>query len=157
MRHGKSSWEDAGQGDRHRPLLKKGIERSVKAAEKLKQTGIIPDLIFSSNAVRAHETAKIVADTAGIPQKNIHVFPEMYEAGPDTLLRTVFSAPDDADTIMLTGHNPGLTTLSNQFLSPAIHSLPTSGMVCLRFNTKYWNEIPLAPRETLFIFLPKEI
>ena len=47
------------------PLTAKGVEQALHAAEELAATGIVPAL-FSSNILRAHQTAKIIGSRFGV-------------------------------------------------------------------------------------------
>ena len=61
LRHGKSSWEQPEENDFNRPLLPKGQRRTQRISVHIKEHNLPVDLIISSPAVRAFETAKIVA------------------------------------------------------------------------------------------------
>lgn len=61
LRHGKSSWKLPELADHDRPLNKRGKRDAPKIGNLLKEKDLVPDLIISSNAVRAEKTAKIVA------------------------------------------------------------------------------------------------
>jgi phosphohistidine phosphatase len=69
IRHGKSSWDAPGLSDHERPLLKLGIERTKRMAHFLSEKRVVPDLIISSHAVRAFETAKVAGKRAGLSKK----------------------------------------------------------------------------------------
>lgn len=55
-------------GHRDEPLTEKGIEQAHQLAEKIKETGVLFDVVYSSPLSRAFETAKIISTTAGLPQ-----------------------------------------------------------------------------------------
>src|SRR3990172_12140295 len=61
LRHAKSSWKDAEVPDHDRPLNKRGKKTAPQMGRLLSTEGLVPDLILSSTAVRARETAKAVA------------------------------------------------------------------------------------------------
>ena len=61
VRHAKSSWDHPGLGDDQRPLLEKGKKRTKYVVDYFLENNCRPDLIISSHAVRAFETAKIIA------------------------------------------------------------------------------------------------
>ncbi len=65
IRHGKASQQM--MPDIKRPLIEKGIKRTTKRAKSLKDLGIKPDLIVSSPAVRAFQTAEIFAKILDYP------------------------------------------------------------------------------------------
>jgi phosphohistidine phosphatase len=115
------------------------------------------DYIISSHAVRAHETAQILAHALKYPRENIKVDPHLYYADGDGILNQFFDMPDRYDSVMIVGHNPALTDFVNQFLQEPIENLPTSGIVSISFETEKWEEVPLAKRKLNFMVFPKEL
>ncbi|MBN1837742.1 MAG: histidine phosphatase family protein [Spirochaetales bacterium] len=77
LRHGESQGNSAGviQGRHDYPLAPKGREQARMAARWFEERGI--QALFSSPLKRAHETARIVADTLGLSE--ITVLPELNE------------------------------------------------------------------------------
>jgi phosphohistidine phosphatase len=69
LRHAKSSWKHPELNDHDRPLNKRGKRDAPLMGELLKNELLIPEFIISSDAKRAHSTAKIVAKAAGIKEK----------------------------------------------------------------------------------------
>lgn len=63
MRHGKAG---LATDDLSRPLLPEGAEAARLAGATLKEMGVVPGLILHSAAVRAAETARIVAAELGL-------------------------------------------------------------------------------------------
>ena len=62
LRHAKSSWKETESSDHDRPLNKRGRRTAPLIGEYLQAEGLLPDLILCSSAVRAHETALLVAE-----------------------------------------------------------------------------------------------
>jgi phosphohistidine phosphatase len=58
---------------------------------------------------------------------------------------------------MLVGHNPTLTQFVNMFSGNPLDSLPTSGIVCISFQTDKWTEISFAAARKNFTIFPKAI
>ena len=65
LRHAKSSWKDEGLPDHDRPLNKRGKRDAPRMGRLLAEEGLVPDLIVSSTAKRAHKTTTEVADACG--------------------------------------------------------------------------------------------
>ena len=156
LRHAKSSWK-IDMPDEKRPLMEKGKKRTKKVIDYLLEKHIKVDYIITSHAVRAHETAKILAHALKYPLENIKVDPQIYHAGGDSILDQFYDLPDRYDSVMIVGHNPSLTDLVNFFLTPAIDNLPTSGVVSITFDTDHWEKVPASARKTNFILFPKEL
>jgi len=64
LRHAKSSWDDPALGDHERPLNKRGRRDAPRMGELVREYGLIPDVVISSDAVRARRTAEAVAEAA---------------------------------------------------------------------------------------------
>lgn len=156
VRHAKSSWE-YNVPDDERPLLQKGIKRTNKIAEFLLNKNIKVDMLISSHAVRALDTAKIIAEAIGYPEEKISISPQVYHGGTDQLYDELFKLPDDIQSVMLFGHNPTFTSFANHFLDRKIEWLPTSAVVSITFKTDTWVKIPMCKWSTKFVITPREL
>jgi phosphohistidine phosphatase len=139
IRHAKSSWAEIGTKDFDRGLDDRGLRDAPKMAEILKGMGIIPDLIISSPAKRAITTAHFFAKELGIALDKIDVQPDIYEAHEADLLHVVRNIRDDAQTVLLFGHNPSLTYFPNRYTEDFIDNVPTCGIVQLSLNADNWS------------------
>jgi phosphohistidine phosphatase len=157
VRHAKSSWGVTDLPDEQRPLLEKGKKRTRKVIDYLHANQVNVDYIISSHAVRALETAKILAHSMKYPVDHIKINSHVYYATGDSIMDQFYDIPDQYDSVMIVGHNPALTDFVNQFLDEPIDNLPTSGVVSISFMTDQWDKIPLARRKTNFILFPKEM
>ncbi len=90
VRHAKSSWNKVDMPDEKRPLMEKGKKRTKKVIDYLLANHIKVDYIISSHAVRAHETAKILAHALKYPIENIKIDSNIYhgngDANPESIL-----------------------------------------------------------------------
>ena len=115
------------------------ISRAKWLYDRLKAAGIRPSLIVSSPAVRAWKTARIVAKQIAYPVEFLQREPGLYHAGVNKLLDIISVQDDGFNSIMVVGHNPGLTDLANE-LSPGLTSnIPTAGFVSLLIGTEDWD------------------
>lgn len=138
VRHAKSSWKDLTIDDHERPLNKRGKENAPMMGERLKKRQKMPDLIFSSTALRAKATANCICEKINFPIIKITFLRDLYHASPNRLFDYISQTPDQADSIMLFGHNPGLTELAvNQWNIP-ISNLPTCGILQIQFESDSW-------------------
>jgi phosphohistidine phosphatase len=141
VRHAKSSWDHPGLSDFERPLLETGIKKTRQIIEYLNKKKVIAELIISSPAVRALETARLIAGGIAYPIENIKTEQAIYEAGVDDYLDVINNTPDEIASMMIFGHNPTITFVANLFLEKKIELLPTSGVVSVTFNTERWSKI----------------
>jgi len=109
--------------------------------------------IVSSPAKRAITTAKIFAKLLKINENEIQLEENIYEASLKMLLATIHQFDDAVSSLMLFGHNPGLTSLANYF-GAAIDNLPTCAIVSFEFETDSWSEVEKG--KLLFYEYPKK-
>jgi phosphohistidine phosphatase len=157
VRHAKSSWDHPELADHERPVLEIGIVRTKKVADYLLDQKTHLDLIYSSHAVRARETANIIAQALNYPVDQIQILTTIYEGNVDSLLNHLPGLSDEITSLMMVGHNPTFTSFANYFLDKPIDWLPTSGIVCLEFKTDKWENIFHAKKRTKFVISPKLI
>ena len=141
VRHGKSDWADPDLADIDRPLKSRGVQDSYRMAGRLKDRGLCPDLLIPSPATRAMSTAMIFARELGYDNANIRVMEELYHASPNNLVNIACHLPGDRYTVMLFGHNPGLTDFVNIYLKNRVDNIPTAGVVTLEFERGHWSDL----------------
>ena len=157
LRHAKSSWDDSSLDDRDRPLNARGRRDAPRVGDLLRDERLTPDLIITSDAVRAHATAVAVAEAAG-HTRDIVADSLLYHASPEDIL-AVLETVDDAsgNTVMIVGHNPGLEDLIEQ-LTGERHDMPTAALAQLALPISSWGELSASTRATLVnLWRPKEL
>jgi phosphohistidine phosphatase len=151
VRHAKSSWDDISLGDFDRPLNERGKADAPRMGKRLKDKNIHPNVMISSGAKRAHATAKRIAEVLNFPKDAIKTDRTLYHAEPEQILEVIKAIADMNDSVMVFGHNPGLTDFVNQFGSDVeIDNIPTCGIVALRFQIDSWNK--LSPKSGILLF-----
>ena len=139
VRHAKSSWSDSSLSDRKRPLNKRGERDAPIMGKRISEHGIRPSLIVSSPATRAWTTAKIIAREISYPPEFLQREDSLYLASLDEILDVIMAQDSEFNSLMVVGHNPGMTNVAN-FLSPGLtHNLPTAGVVSVQFDRQDWN------------------
>lgn len=156
FRHGKSSWDTPGLADVDRPLLQKGRQRTLKMARHILEIGLKPDLIVSSHAVRAYQTAAIIAETAGISAGDIVIEPLLFHASTDRIWDVIISLPEEASRVLLVGHNPGFTEFASSNGIGMIDWLPTSGIATATLPCRHWHECPITAPQNVYITWPSK-
>lgn len=155
VRHAKSSWDFPDLPDVERPLLEKGIYNTNKIIKELNEKGVKIDMLVSSHAKRAYETAKIIAKGILFPVEKIEVNRNIYQVNRDELFNVIFSQNDEMESLMIVGHNPTLTQFTNLFIDDKIEILPTSGIISIDFETDKWIGVIKANHKINFILFPK--
>jgi phosphohistidine phosphatase len=139
LRHAKSSWADSSISDWQRPLNERGERDAPRAGEWLHSRSLVPDLIITSDAVRARMTAEAVATAAGYTREII-IEPSLYHATPDAAIEVVNHIDAESATVMIVGHNPGFEELVEALTGKSI-SMPTAAIVVLDLPVNRWSEL----------------
>ncbi len=156
IRHAKSSWADPGQDDFDRPLNDRGREDAPVMGARLKQRGLLPDIILCSDAKRTRQTAKRMAEALGISKDNIETQHELYLASPEQIENTLTKVGSNHKIVYLIAHNPGITEFVNEVSDRfRIDNVPTCGMVGIRFSAASWADYSRSEREIIFFDYPK--
>ncbi|MEV7994364.1 histidine phosphatase family protein [Streptomyces sp. NPDC086077] len=109
FRHAKADWPQV--NDHERPLAERGRKDAPVAGRKLADSGISFDLALCSTATRTRETWKLAVHE--FPHRPKTVYEErIYEASPGELIAVLNETPDDAQNVVLIGHNPGVQGLA---------------------------------------------
>lgn len=157
VRHAKSSWKDPALRDHERPLNKRGKRDAPEMGERLAQRGCNADLFVSSSAVRALETARSFAVKLGYPPEDIQTEERIYLASVGELLEAIRGVKASVETLMLFGHNPGLTDLANLLGTREILNLPTCAVLHLRFDIDAWSGLEEVSGEEVTYDFPKKM
>ena len=143
LRHAKSDWGDSSLDDWQRPLSARGINDAPRVGEMLRERSSIPDLIITSDAIRARSTAEAVAEAAGYTGE-IFLEPALYLATPNAIVEVLNTLTDDpAGAVMIVGHNPGLEGLIAE-LSGEYQPMPTAALVQLALPIDRWQDLDLS-------------
>lgn len=127
-------------GDAARELTKPGRRWATEAGREIFEATGMPDLLVTSNAIRALQTGDLAAEAMKFAGER-RVIPEIYGATENELVHVIQGLPDDFDKIALVGHNPGLEELSNSFSGKREHGhLPTAGWVVVEISANAWKD-----------------
>jgi len=156
IRHAKSSWKDAGLADRDRPLNGRGENDAPVMGARLRDSGIRPSLLISSPANRAWTTARIVAAEIGYPREFLQREERLYLASPADMIEVLKEQDAGFNSIVLFGHNPGLTEFANRLVPNLTSNVPTCGIVSVDIDTDDWDLSYLPACHLNFFDYPKK-
>lgn len=154
IRHAKSSWRDTNLDDFDRPLNKRGLQNAPMMAKRLKEKGVMPDIILSSPAKRAKKTASIIADGIGFSKK-VKFDDELYEAMPSLLHSKIINIKDKHECAFLIGHNPELNMIAEDFIDFG-ENIVTCGIVEIEFKCDSWAKVNSKNAKFLSYDYPKK-
>ncbi len=143
LRHAKSD-RPAGVGDLDRPLNPRGRRTAPLVGSYMAGEGLKPDHVLVSPSRRTRETWEAVAESLGdLP---CEIAGDIYEAPVESLLAVIRSAPDEAGTLLVIGHNPGLQELATQLVGDGPKDLcrrlaaefPTATLAVIDLSIDAW-------------------
>ena len=140
LRHSKSSWENNLE-DIHRPLSEIGIEKIKKIAISSKDHFISSEIIFTSSANRALYTSVLLSRILSINLNKIRICDELYTFNHNKVFDFIETIDNNYSKVVLVGHNPAFTDISNYFSENKILNLPTARWFSLKFESDNWSDI----------------
>lgn len=156
LRHAKSSWADASLSDHERPLKKRGRRDAPRMGALLRDEDLTPEIIVSSTARRAIETADLVAEESGFDGELVATR-ELYHADPESYLEVAREHGGASEVVMLVGHNPGLEDLVEQ-LSGSWQRMPTAALAHIELDIDSWSALDdEATGRLANLWLPREL
>jgi phosphohistidine phosphatase len=156
LRHAKSSWADPMLDDHDRPLNKRGRRDAPRMGRFMRDEALVPDIIVTSTARRASDTAEVVAEAAGYSGEI--VWDEaLYAAPASAYVAVLWALDDDAASVLLVGHNPAVEHLVGVFAGRP-ERMPTAALAHIALAIDRWAAAdPADSAELAGIWRPKEL
>ena len=139
IRHCKSSWSDLSLNDFDRPLNNRGVQDGNLMSKELSKKIDNVDLLISSSSKRTMLTADFFIESIKI--NKISFIDDLYHSSSENIINKLKKISNTHESIMLIGHNPGLTDLVNKLTSINLYNLPTCGVAIVNLNIKNWDLI----------------
>ena len=161
LRHAKSSWDDPTLADLDRPLAPRGRRAAKVMAEHLRREGIAPELVLCSPSRRTRQTLKRLAPGLG-RNADVQIEPELSAASAAALLEVLHEVPDELESVMLIGHNPGIQDLALSLAGtgseiPRLRGkFPTAALATLELSGT-WRELAPGSADLVSFVKPKEL
>lgn len=157
LRHAKAVPAAEPLADSARPLAARGERDADWIGARLARHGFAPHRIITSPAARALQTAEIVAARIGYPREQIATVQSLYLAEPDAIVEVVAAQGAGLESLLVVGHNPGLSELVLGLLPTfEVDDLPTAGVVGLAFaGATGWAGVEAAAPRLAYYDFPK--
>lgn len=163
MRHAKSRRDDAQIEDHDRPLSPRGMQDGMAIAEHCARSGIQPDLILCSSAVRTRATLALLLPYLSVPR--IQVERGLYLASVGDLFARLREVDDDCASVLVIGHNDGLHEFAQALAGTGDGVLrarldakfPTSALASFALDMATWRQLAPAAGELIGLVTPKDV
>jgi phosphohistidine phosphatase len=110
---------------------------------------------------RTRQTLERIAPGLG-KEVDVQIEPELYAASAAAHLELLHDVPDEIESVMLIGHNPGIQDLALSLASGGSEStrvrgkFPTAALATLELNAN-WRELAPGSAEIVSFVKPKEL
>ncbi|MEP1096570.1 MAG: histidine phosphatase family protein [Cyclobacteriaceae bacterium] len=152
LRH--SYAEPPGDGnDFGRGLTMEGLTTVRALGRKLGENDFNPDLIVSSNAIRAEDTAINLTEELGISEQVITYDEKIYEASVRELLEILNEFDGSVKSALLIGHNPTISFFGEYLTGNGFAGMEPCGLVTITFDVA-WEEISQGSGKFVSYFHP---
>ncbi len=155
FRHAKAQSGSFQVNDFKRTLTDKGKVDAELISYKLKLVEPSVDKIYSSNAIRAISTARILSKEYIM---KVEGDDRLYDASPSFMKTFLESLNDQFTTVAVVGHNPTISFLIDYYTGDERSTiLPTSGVGIIEFEIESWAEISYNSGTLKKLFSPKQL
>ena len=165
LRHAKSDWDDLALRDFDRGLNKRGERGAELIGKHIRDHGIGWDMLLGSPAVRVTATLE-----SALPDFEPIYDKRLYLASSDTILETVqdhaAKCDEEPDTVLVSGHNPGMQEVLLELVSPARENdlfreasikFPTAAFAVLECRIDSWADLKNYCGELVHFARPRDL
>lgn len=154
LRHGKSNRDTPNQIDHDRPLARRGRRAASMMGRYLAALAEVPDLVCSSSAIRARDTAQRAAEAGDWPCR-IEVSESLYHASPDQVLDVARKTDPAVARLLLAGHEPTWSVLAGRLIGAASVRFPTAAIARIDLAIENWREADYGKGTLIWLVTPK--
>jgi len=160
LRHAKSSPAADFNADHERPLAPRGVAATERLTRYLHAQGTEPNIVLCSSSRRTRETLEgISAGLHGDPE--LVIDGGLYCASTELLLQRIRRLPDDIESAMVIGHNPGLhdlaVLLGGRDAGAELSVFPTGALVTIDVGDADWGTLGEGTCAIADYVVPKEL
>lgn len=156
LRHAKSSKDDPSLIDFDRPLNPRGLKTAPLMGRLALEKKFSFDVILTSPAKRAKQTAELFAKEAHFHNK-IEFVKSFYPGEPETYIDVLSRQNETYQNILVVGHNLALENLLEQLIRKH-EPLPTAALAQIELPIERWKDVSIQSQGKLVnLFRPKEL
>jgi phosphohistidine phosphatase len=165
LRHAKSDWDDTAQRDFDRGLNARGRKGAKVIGQHIRDVGPAWDLVLASPAVRVTATL----EGADLPQQPVYD-QRLYLASYDTIIETIEAhagkGADQAQSVLIVGHNPGLQDVLLELVAPAkenplfreaVVKFPTAAYAVVECEIDDWSQLKRYCAQVTHFMRPRDL
>ena len=124
-------------------------------ASIMKRYNYIPDLIYLSPSKRTQLTIEPIVNELSIQAENIHLESSLYHGYYDDYESVIWGLENDIQSVLMVGHNPGITYIANSCDGPIIDNVPTCGLLVIQASIDDWQSFHFSESKLVAFHYPK--
>jgi phosphohistidine phosphatase len=109
MRHAKA--EPFGASDHDRRLTDRGLASARDAGRHLRESGLLPEYVVVSSALRTRQTWEALADELDVSESEVSFDEALFTGSAEVVVEALRATPTAVRTLMFVGHNPTASDL----------------------------------------------
>ena len=129
------------QPDFERDLTTLGSQQARETGVWLRENFTKVDKILASPAKRTAQTARVLASKLYFAPEEVDYQPDLYNAREAELLNQLGSLTAEVKSVLLVGHNPGVTRLVREITGQMVGYLDTAQVVGVEINLEKWEDL----------------
>jgi phosphohistidine phosphatase len=141
LRHAEAAGKEARQEDKARELTQSGLKDALHMGAWFAAQNIAFDLIASSSALRAEQTAMLVAEGMKLDHPKILVEDILFEASARQFLDYVNNIEDGYNHALIVGHNPVISYLAEYLTKADIGDMAPASVAIIKFDFTSWKNV----------------
>ena len=157
FRHAEATAKGSRQEDKSRELAQSGIKDSLHMGAWFREQNFQFDLIISSSAVRAEQTASLAIE--GMKRENAKILLEdvLYEASVRQFLDYINNIEDVYHHVLIVGHNPVISYLGEYLTKADVGQMTAGGVSIIKFESDSWKNVGEATGQLVRYVSPEEV
>jgi phosphohistidine phosphatase len=155
VRHAKTQADSETGKDFDRMLTERGHKDAVTMAQRLLDRKIQIDVLVTSTAKRAMETAAHFYKAYKNDDVKLLEQAELYHAVPAAYYKVIENLSNDYKRAAIFAHNPGITDMANNLGVAHVDDMPTCAVFAITANTTDWKDFAKAEKRFVFFDSPK--
>jgi phosphohistidine phosphatase len=113
-----------------------------------------PDLVISSTAARALDTARLAA-AAGDWSCTVETDRHLYEGETGLVLQLIQQQDDSRESLLLAGHEPTSSEMIAKLIGGGLIRMPTAALARIDFLVESWAEVRFGRGMLIWLVTPK--
>lgn len=138
FRHAEAVGKESRQEDITRELSQAGVKNSLHMGAWFKEHTITFDMMVSSSAMRAEQTAMLIADAMKVDKSKIILTDVLYEASLRVVLDYINNIEDAYESVLCVGHNPAISYLAEYITKAETGEMVPGSVAIIKFELPSW-------------------